>query len=492
MEEENLYFQSWKMGLRCWAIGEDGEKIDRIPRYPLLLPSGEPLIIPKYKGKVTAKFEFIATLKDKEHYKLPKFLMEIPLEIRKTAAVFIRFQWLILEAICHVDGFKDFIETEINQGSPHFVDTCLLFSKAKSMSFDERLILYGKIQQTKREVLLGQFMDLPCSKLFIKSLRKLDKVAPKKDVLLILRHLTCSAAKSRVISQIKGSLTHKLLHALAQMPDWLSLPGVVNILDNSQEQWNRLDSIFPPAILEAELRWQEKLSNSFSSCKSLTELEQKICQWTNELFEDQPFPAPPIPGNQLLVPIQSSKNLREEGREMHHCVAGYVSDVARGDSYFYRWLGSERATVQLAKFANHWQVYEQLGFKNKALSNQTVFEINRCCADQMIDHGLLRSKIRIAGIPYYQAHDFEKEWATSRPQNVILKAEHDNEHDPCAVAVFSERGLKLGYVPKAENGMIFNLLNANIALGAEVTTCKNVGNHLKIIIQIRLESENRS
>jgi len=59
------------------------------------------------------------------------------------------------------------------------------------------------------------------------------------------------------------------------------------------------------------------------------------------------FPAPPIPGNDVIQPLRSEKELMEEGRLMGHCVASYAGEVRFGRRYIYRVLSPERATLEI-------------------------------------------------------------------------------------------------------------------------------------------------
>lgn len=68
-----------------------------------------------------------------------------------------------------------------------------------------------------------------------------------------------------------------------------------------------------------------------------------------------PFPEPWIPGIKKggyeIVPILTGADLAEEGKRMHHCVAGYDKPVLRGDSYIYsvRKGGRRKTTIEIGK-----------------------------------------------------------------------------------------------------------------------------------------------
>src|SRR6202007_2209648 len=67
------------------------------------------------------------------------------------------------------------------------------------------------------------------------------------------------------------------------------------------------------------------------------------------LFRMYKFGAPPIPGDHRLQPLKTPKAMWREGGAMHHCVRNMIDDVVRGDAYYFRWTGRERATVELVR-----------------------------------------------------------------------------------------------------------------------------------------------
>lgn len=90
-------------------------------------------------------------------------------------------------------------------------------------------------------------------------------------------------------------------------------------------------------------------------CRSFEEVFRLHDRWMMRLNEAAlegddaaDLPPPPIAGSETILPIQSSFQLRLEGRLMHHCVAAYGQRVRRGESYIYRVLAPERATLELS------------------------------------------------------------------------------------------------------------------------------------------------
>jgi hypothetical protein len=57
------------------------------------------------------------------------------------------------------------------------------------------------------------------------------------------------------------------------------------------------------------------------------------------------FPPPPSKGNNSIIPITNSSELRLEGKMQHHCVASYHREIKTKQYYVYKVLEPERATL---------------------------------------------------------------------------------------------------------------------------------------------------
>lgn len=78
-----------------------------------------------------------------------------------------------------------------------------------------------------------------------------------------------------------------------------------------------------------------------------------------------PFPDPPVPGNDSIVPLLTAADLREEGRQQENCVASYARRAARGTVALYRVLHPQRCTLSLVRRRGQW-VVDQLKARGNA------------------------------------------------------------------------------------------------------------------------------
>lgn len=74
-----------------------------------------------------------------------------------------------------------------------------------------------------------------------------------------------------------------------------------------------------------------------------------VAPFESEGRAERRFPEPPLPDSSAIKAIRTVADLVEEGFEQRHCVASYADAVCRGDSYIYKLLYPERATLELRK-----------------------------------------------------------------------------------------------------------------------------------------------
>jgi hypothetical protein len=97
------------------------------------------------------------------------------------------------------------------------------------------------------------------------------------------------------------------------------------------------------------------------------------------------FPLPPIPGTDDILPLRAPRALVEEGRRQHNCVAGYAPRVAEGDTFIYRVLRPQRATLSLVRWpGGGWQIGELFLAGNHPVGAAT----RRAVADWLASHKL--------------------------------------------------------------------------------------------------------
>ncbi|MBI4026236.1 MAG: PcfJ domain-containing protein [Verrucomicrobia bacterium] len=86
------------------------------------------------------------------------------------------------------------------------------------------------------------------------------------------------------------------------------------------------------------------------------------------------FPPPPFNSSSSgdISPITSSRELLEEGRLQHNCVAAYAKEVVTGHLYIYRFRSpEERCTLSIMRRRSRWILGELKATANKPASEET-------------------------------------------------------------------------------------------------------------------------
>lgn len=85
-----------------------------------------------------------------------------------------------------------------------------------------------------------------------------------------------------------------------------------------------------------------------------------------------PLPPPPLPGKEgEIEPLATCRELAHEGRLQRHCVGSYAHSVRRGQTYVYRMLKPERATLAIMQDSRGWTLREIRGFRNADVQPET-------------------------------------------------------------------------------------------------------------------------
>lgn len=84
------------------------------------------------------------------------------------------------------------------------------------------------------------------------------------------------------------------------------------------------------------------------------------------------YPKPPLPGNDVVVALDSWAALVEEGKTMRHCVSGYGRHVGERSLFIYQVLAPQRLTMALKRSGTLWQVSEVRGHCNSAASEEAM------------------------------------------------------------------------------------------------------------------------
>ena len=90
------------------------------------------------------------------------------------------------------------------------------------------------------------------------------------------------------------------------------------------------------------------------------------------------FPPPPVPGTPDILPLDTREKLIAESLQQHNCVNMYARKIISGNTYIYRVLNPERATLAITRGPdNFWRRSEIFLAKNKSVSWSTKAAVDR-------------------------------------------------------------------------------------------------------------------
>lgn len=481
-DNQRVLVESWAQGLRCWLKQPGSQSIRRYCfQQPWLEPDGL-----SANGKLLAWLMVLDNMTIKSDKPLnctisfidvptreallerfEALMLAIPQNVRQLAAEFGDLQYVALESMRHVDGFDAFLAQEQRQGNFSYVTTVWRLLAIETQPFAMRLHWAKVLMTEPRTLVMSRLLDLPCPKRLLTVLSRLeaDKISP--TIVWQLYDALIDRTMSQALCMCP-TLSIEALPELLKTPSWMASPGLFQVLADHLSQDCPLDSIIPPAILNAPVGLRARIQRSFRQATDIDALENCIHHWADRLYDEVEFPTPPCTGIQgLLEPILDGLALRREGREMRNCVAGYAEHVVSGHSYFYRWLGPVRATVQLScSPEGQWLLHEYLGYRNCRLEDSEKNRIILALASAFQTTGLFIDRCKIAGTPYYDFDQVKDQFCDG--QMLWLKPQPDNPHDARAVEVFTEQGLKLGFLPRQQNARAFAWLSRGLPVAARL------------------------
>lgn len=446
--DRSVVCSSWEHGLAARLEHEDGRWRPWAPNWDLLDADGE-------AAEPGAE----------------DFVEAIPAHIRRLAGALPRRQWLALDAARHVDGFDAFMEQEIAAGGLGFALLCWEVSHAQYRPSAERHGLARAIMTEKRARLLTRLTDVPFTDRHVRLLAKMDLRAVDKDRVW---DLTDAAADPVVAQALAGAprVGEALLRVAVTLPHWLRVPVLLHLMAHGRlSPGNTMTAIRP--LLEAAPHLRPRIRASLARVAGGDDLARLVERWRRTIRAAITFPPPPIPGSARLTFIRDGLELEEEGKALHHCVANFTERALKGECAFYRWQGEERATVQLDRRPEGWQVVQHLGYGNRPLSAASVVAIRQEVAAQLAGRPAPSPwplDTYVAGAAYTQAAAvFDR----LRPgQRLVLRREPSNPHDSMAIEVLTEDGVKLGYVPRVHNRLPAARLDAGERLEAWVIAAR--------------------
>ena len=146
--------------------------------------------------------------------------------------------------------------------------------------------------------------------------------------------------------------------------------GTLKQVRKLRERWDRELAAYWIEEEERQRLRQEELARRQARQREIA--AQKCIKYAR-----RPFPPPPLPGTDSIVPIVSVQELIEEGRKQANCVGSYDSRVKDGKYYVYQVLSPQRATLAIVQSADsNWRIDELKTRGNNPASKETLGAVN--------------------------------------------------------------------------------------------------------------------
>ena len=266
-----------------------------------------------------------------------RHMSQVPLEVRTAIANSDYLQWPLLEMIAQVPDFLDFLMTDDGHRSRQFAMAVMSSQLSSQPETFNPGILAQRIMGESRSGMIAEQFNTYFSRGVLNVLGTMGAHPLSAENYLKFFRQHGDAETLRQIHP-KG---HELRRSLGDA--W----------ESRRQRIVQIDRDFRFIIASVQER-----------AHFLSRREEKMILLR--------FPHPPfaIPG--VLEPLTSPLLMDEEGNAMEHCVGSMWEVVIRRTAYFYRWLGTERATVELLNVGGSWHVGQIKGPKNATISAQTV------------------------------------------------------------------------------------------------------------------------
>jgi hypothetical protein len=242
----------------------------------------------------------------------------------------------------------------------------------------EKQLMMDTLTGMKQAELL-KLLQIPDSKAAVKLLRKIAPASASPEDIHTLRHCAASPETMQQLAHIKDVNMGVL--GLVRGPREC-LPFITQGLleeaglDRRNRRYPVTAVVFQRTFHLHYVCYPDRRFPEIKSIEQLNRYYEEVAKFY-ELAPRQPlpqFPAPPFPGTDDIVPLTTAVELLQEGNNQHHCAGYHHAELcAAGQSYCYRVLKPERATLHLMKSDNgSWFVCELRGPCNQQVCPETI------------------------------------------------------------------------------------------------------------------------
>jgi hypothetical protein len=315
-------------------------------------------------------------------FSLKGFFDDIPREVITAISPFQWRQFVLLKMVRHQPETLELLQS----------NHVLAWLLADAIASKEIPISVGcKWVLRKRKDIL-EFAGMPSSASIIKTLSRIKSEEYTQILFEDLKKLmreNDKMSRLRFVQYIPGGEIFNLLKHFDYSYWLLSTRGSIgmtiweNLTVNNENDVFRLWTDSKNCAKTLRIACPE---NQLRKCKSIKDLRDIHDLWLNMYntantaqqnervlleYGTYSFPAPPLPGDADIIPITTINDLQEEGKEMHNCAGSYVEMIMRRESYVYRVLRPERATLEISDTTDMHHIRQLKLAHNREPSSET-------------------------------------------------------------------------------------------------------------------------
>lgn len=216
----------------------------------------------------------------------------------------------------------------------------------------------------KQRELLGKF-KYPDSKRMVSIIRKIrhQSVSPEylralkrtirdgnvEKSLLHLPAINCGILSLVTNPELAGTYRTKLLHELSESRREDYYPFTAQMIDEIHYMFRLARPGTPAPIFGSVAKVQQCHDEVAVDFLRVSSTKLKYCK----------IPRPPLPGTDSIVPLTTILQLKKEGQDQRNCVGSYARRVSQRETYIYKVLAPERATLAIVRTSGGtWRVGE--------------------------------------------------------------------------------------------------------------------------------------
>ena len=260
---------------------------------------------------------------------------------------------------------------DADPGSRAWALACLSLANVDQLDEGARQALYRDAATRPRRAMLAELIGRPATSASLRALEHVDAADFRREDWLALFEIVGRGAARGGIGHVPV-ITRALVEQFDEIPAELRVSRLLAVAASVRiagARWR--------ALGDALTQLPESVRTSFvraaRSVNGVCALWDHIFRCLRSGEEAARFPVDAPPLGMLLVPITSADAMRREGLAMLNCMASKVRDVLDGEAVYYRWIGAERAHVELMRLpaSRGWTPGVMAGRGNAALSIRT-------------------------------------------------------------------------------------------------------------------------